>query len=106
MATFSGTAKKLQNAINSRSGAKVTIGTSQFYSVDKKRPVMSYVVRESFPDDDYHASTVIFKTYSQIQLVLFLRDYWYELNGWEVPTDNKVWEEIKRQNGYTSKKET
>ena len=37
----------------------------------------------------------LFSTYSQLQLVLFLRDYWYTLNGWEVPQNNTVWEEIK-----------
>ena len=26
-----------------------------------------------------------------------MRDYWYELNGWETPTDNAMWQEIKNK---------
>lgn len=97
MAKFAQTAKKLQTAINSRSGAKISINTSQWYSKDKNRPITVFTIRESLPDDNYRKSKEIFKTYSQVQMVLFLRDYWYILNGWEVPTDNETWEEIKRQ---------
>ena len=30
-------------------------------------------------------------------MVLFLRDYWYEFNGWEVPNDNEVWNKVKAE---------
>ena len=96
---FMSLARKLQGAINSRPGAKVTINTSQWYSKDKQRTIICYTLRQSNEEDGYKDSTVLFKTYSQIQLVLFLRDYWYTLNGWELPTDNEIWEEVKRRNG-------
>ena len=37
----------------------------------------------------------MFSSASDIQIVKWLRDYWYTLNGWEVPTDDPVWEEAK-----------
>lgn len=98
MAKFSGIAKKIQSAINSRSPSKITISTQQWYSDDKRRPVMCYTIRKS-DEINHRETTVLFKTYSQIQMVLFLRDYWYKLNGWEIPTDNEIWEEVKRRNG-------
>jgi len=97
MARFSGIAKKLQAAINSRPGAKISINTSQWYSKEKNRPITVFTIRQSFEADGYKKSTELFKTYSQVQMVLFLRDYWYELNGWELPHDNEVWEEMKKK---------
>lgn len=108
MAKFAQTAKKLQNAINQRSGAKLLINTQQWYSEDKGRAVTSYVIKQSVTepgDKPYRHSVELFRTYSQVQMVLWLRDYWYELNGWEVPTDNNTWEEAKRKYGG-SKEET
>lgn len=99
MAKFAQTAKKLQAAINSQPGAKISINTSQWYSKDKHRPITVYTVKESYPDDGFRKTKEIFKTYSHVQLVLFLRDYWYEMNGWEIPHDNPVWEEVKRRYG-------
>jgi hypothetical protein len=30
-----------------------------------------------------------------IQIVLFLRDVWYTIQGEEIPTDNEMWEAVK-----------
>lgn len=97
MAKFAQTAKKLQAAINSRPGAKISINTSQWYSKDKNRPITVFTIRQSFEKDNYKKSVELFKTYSQVQMVLFLRDYWYNLNGWEIPHDNEIWEEMKQK---------
>lgn len=105
MAGYGRTVKKLQRAINQRAGAKLLINTSQWYSKDKERTVTTFIVRQSIdaPNKPHGVQNVeLFRTYSQVQLLLFLRDYWYELNGWEVPRDNEVWEEIK--NNYVSTK--
>lgn len=98
MASYANIAKKLQNAINQRSGAKILINTQQWYSEDKGRAVTVYTVRQSTSNkDESHRQTIeLFRTYSHVQLVLWLRDYWYELNGWEIPADNKEWEEVKK----------
>lgn len=93
MAKFSQLAKRLQTAINQQSGVKLLINTQQWYSDKKERPVTYYIIRQG---TGKRADT-LFKTYSQVQMVLWLRDYWYKLNDWEVPMDNTEWEEIKRQ---------
>lgn len=101
MASYARLAKKLQSAINQSTGegAKLLINTQQWYSKDKGRTVTSYVIKQSITDGDkaYRHNVEMFRTYSQVQMVLWLRDYWYELNGWEVPTDNKTWEALKKQ---------
>lgn len=105
------TAKKLQIACRKRFGVRLLINTRQWFSEDKDRAITQYTLCQTV----YHwedgekknkrpkreTNTELFRTYSQVQLVLFLRDYWYELNGWEVPHDNEVWEEIKAEYGRT-----
>jgi hypothetical protein len=90
---------KLQQAINSR-GYKILYSTSQFYSDKQNRPITQHIIKQVVPDDDptkrnHHIE--LFKTCSQIQVVLFLRDFWYEINGWEIPKDNEFWEEAKKK---------
>lgn len=101
MASYARLARKLQTAINQQNGAKLLINTQQWYSKDKGRAVTTYVIRQSFGDDQFRKTLELFRTYSQVQMVLWLRDYWYELNGWEIPTDNEEWEELKRRYGET-----
>lgn len=97
MGKFDNVAKKLQNAINGKTQDKILLSSQQWFSEDKHRPITVFYVKQSRINNDGKRVTVeLFKTYSQVQLVLFLRDYWYELNGWEVPTDNKMWEEVKQ----------
>ena len=43
----------------------------------------------------------IFSTYSQLQVILFLRDLWYVWLGKEIPTDNQLWENIKARDRIT-----
>ena len=92
-------ARKLQSACNKKFGVKLLINTRQWYSKDKNSPVSYYTIMQVVDNNKTgKESTVeLFKTYSQIQLVLWLRDYWYKLNGWEVPQDNEVWEEVKNK---------
>lgn len=101
MANYAQLAKKLQTAINQRTGAKLVINTQQWYSQDRKRPITIYIVRQVFsdPNTNHKKSIQLFRTYSQIQMLLFLRDFWYDLNGWEIPTDNEMWEELKKRYG-------
>ncbi len=99
MASFSQLSKKLQTAINLRSEDKLLINTTQWYSKDKKRPITVYQIQIGEKRD----KRILFRTYSQIQMVLYLRDYWYTINGWEVPHDNLEWEEIKARNEVREK---
>lgn len=92
-------ARKLQTACNKQFGARILINTRQWYSEDKGRAVTVYTIFQSVKKEDKEkdVNVELFKTYSQIQLVLFLRDYWYSLNGWDIPHDNEEWEQIKEK---------
>lgn len=88
---------KLQLAINSH-GGRILIDKVQFYSEEQKQPVNMYRVSE--PGEVKGAKrSVLFQTASQIQVVLFLRDYWFHMQGLEIPTDNEVWNDIKKKKG-------
>lgn len=103
MASYAQLAKKLQNAINSRINEKLLINTQQWFSHDKQRPITVYVIRKSAVVENKQRPVItdLFKTYSQVQMVLWLRDYWYKLNDWEIPTDNPEWEEVKKNGSDT-----
>jgi hypothetical protein len=91
------TIQKLQRALI-QEGELVLITTSQFYSVDKGKVVTKYHVKKQIQDldNDNKSSTVeLFSACSQIQITLFLRDYLFEVQGKEVPTDNEYWNEVK-----------
>lgn len=94
--------KKLQLAINTKFGEKLLYERKQFYSASQNRPVNMYVIRKAMYNRKKKRteSIELFKTASQIQVILFLRDYWFELNGWEVPIDNPEWNMIKVKEGF------
>ena len=96
---------KLQNAINTKFDAKILYNKQQWYSQEQNRPVNQYVLRKAYMDEDAGKMKTIelFSSCSQIQIVLWLRDYWYELNGWEVPQDNEMWNKAKEK--YLEKKQ-
>ena len=101
---------KLQSAINSR-GYKLLYNKTQFYSDQQERPVTQYTIKQVVDTDNTatnkkHQYIELFKSCSQIQIVLFLRDFWYEINGWEVPKDNEMWEEAKAKYEERKAKET
>lgn len=91
--------KKLQNAINQKFDQRLLINQTQWYSDDRDSPVTVYTIKQSIYDDDRerNINIEVFSAYSPIQIVLWLRDYWYELNGWEVPKDNERWLQIKEE---------
>ena len=91
------TIKKLQTAINSK-GKKILINKSQFYSKSKNKAMTMYIVKEAIWDEDSARFTNVelFSAISPVQIVLFLRDYWYKMNDIPIPTDNEMWEEIKQ----------
>lgn len=98
MASNSVNIHKLQTAINGK-GYNVLYSTSQFYSFKQNRPITVYQIRQAVWDDEKQKSKSIelFKSTSQLQILLFLRDMWYEINGWEVPTDNEMWNKAKEK---------
>lgn len=94
---YTAIARKLQSAINKLTGDKILFNSRQWYKEEQQRAVTQYIVLRVREESGKKVTEELFKTYSQIQLVLFMRDYWYTLNGWEVPTDNLEWEEVKAE---------
>lgn len=91
------TIKKLQQALLFE-GELILITTSQFYSIDKHKTVTRYHVKkqiQSGEDRNKSSQVELFSSCSQIQVTLFLRDYYYEIKGYEVPHDNPIWEQAK-----------
>lgn len=95
---------KLQSAINSK-GYRILYNKTQFYSDKQDRPVTMYTIKQVVDSQDVvtrgkqkkNTTIELFKSCSQIQIVFFLRDFWYEINGWEVPTDNEQWNVAKQK---------
>lgn len=106
MASNSTLIHKLQRALNSK-GYKILYSTSQFYSDEQDRPVTLYLIKQAVYDEEKgkNVNVELFKSTSQIQVVLFLRDLWYEVNGLEVPYNNQTWNNIKEaENGSKKRK--
>lgn len=99
MASNIKTIKKLQLAINMNCPFRILYTTNQFYSVSKQMPVTKYCLRKATLDyDTNHSESVeIFSTYSQLQVILYLRDLWYTWLGKDLPTDNELWNGIKER---------
>ena len=91
MASNSTNIHRLQRAINEKGGS-ILYNTTQFYSVEQNRPVTIYIIKQALWDDDKqkYVNVELFSSTSQIQILLYLRDYWFPMNGWEVPTDNEM----------------
>ena len=97
--------KKLQTAINTRFDEKLLLNFNQWYNLHTEQVRDMIVLRKEVfnADKGRYIPIEVFRTPSNIQMVLFLRDYWYMLNGWELPTSgNPVWEELKEK-GVTDK---
>ena len=95
--------RKLQGAINAISVEKILISQNEWYSDKMQRTITSYVVKKALVPNDVTKGrkkvVELFTTTSQIQAVLFLRDYYYALKGEEIPTDNEYWNMIKQKKG-------
>lgn len=96
---------KLQVAINGK-GEQILYNTKQFFSEKENRPVTVYIIRKPIYNSvkGRFVTEELFSSTSQIQIVLFLRDYWYKINGWNIPHDNKLWEDAKKK--YYEKNKT
>ena len=91
------TIKKLQQALLFE-GELVLVTTSQFWSVDKHKLVTCYHIKkqvQSGENKNKSSQVELFSSCSQIQITLFLRDYYYEVKGYDIPHDNPIWEAAK-----------
>lgn len=95
---FGPTIKKLQNAINGTGKAHLTINKTQYFVAEDNKIAEILIVKEATPQKNGKVKYVeVFSSGSDVAIVLFLRDYWYALNGWDIPTDNEYWNETKRK---------
>lgn len=87
--------KKLRNAINQK-GAKITYSTTEIFLENQSFPSTMYIIKQvTEQKSGKNKYEELFHTFSQIQVVLFLRDYWYILNDIKLPTDNPKWNDIR-----------
>lgn len=95
---FGPTIKKLQNAINQHSDLHIVVNKTQYYVQDSGKIAEIIIVKKAVVDDKGKTKyEEMFSSGSDIAITLFLRDLWYEINGWEIPRDNEYWEEQKRK---------
>ena len=86
---YSSTIKKLHNAINNQFDKKLLINKTQFYSEKSQKVIEMIVIKQAVWDEQKgrYINIELYKSCSDINILLYLRDMWYNLNGWEVPKD-------------------
>ncbi len=71
---------------------KILVNRSQFFSDEQNRPVTMYKIAQSIYDETtgrYHHKE-LFSSASEIQVVLFMRNFWYLINDKEIPPTNNI----------------
>lgn len=92
--------RKLTMAINTN-GGRILMDRVQFFSEEQQRPITLYKVCEMIEKGEGRKKNVLFETASQLQVVLFLRDYWFIMTGKELPAqNNKEWIEIREKKKF------
>lgn len=83
--------RRLQVALNSR-GLRILCNRSQFYSEEQQRPITMYKISMAVFDENTgkHRHVELFSSASQIQIVLFMRNLWYAINGNPIPPTNQM----------------
>lgn len=91
--------KKLQKAINLNFDKRILVNKTQFYSDKTDKIIEMIVIKQAVWNEDKHkiVNVKLFESSSDIQILLYLRDLWYKLNKWEIPTDNEYWEDVKKK---------
>ena len=91
------TSKKLIQALNSR-GYKVTFSSKQFMGKEGQ-PHNMYSINKAIWDDEKgkYRHEELYSSTSMVRITLFLRDMWFEANGWELPTDQEAWNNIRKE---------
>lgn len=97
-ANLNKTAKKLQQAIKEVFGVVLLLNRQEWYSTTEGYTLNDYIIKQAIVEEGKRPTYIeIFRSGSRIQQCLFLRDYWYYLNGWAIPTDNEIWNEKRKK---------
>ena len=91
------TSKKLIQALNSR-GYKLTFSTKQFMGKEGQ-PHNMYSINKAIWNDEKrrYSHEELYSTTSMVRVTLFLRDMWFQANGWELPTDQASWNSVREE---------
>ena len=89
--------RKLITALNER-GYLLTLANKPFIGNEGK-VVNYYVVNHGVYDENKRKYTnqELYGTASIVRIALFLRDMWYIENGWDLPTDQEKWNQIRKE---------
>lgn len=92
------TIKRLKIAIRQKANIKLLITTKEWFSEEKQVLMPYYIISQHHYDAKTRKSSQeeLFRCGNKIKVVLFLRDYWYQLNNWEIPKD-EYWDEQKKE---------
>ena len=91
------TSKKLIQALNQR-GHKLTLSTKQFYGKEGQPHNMYSISRATWNEEKRkYSHDELYSTTSMVRITLFLRDMWYKENGWDLPTDQEMWNELREE---------
>lgn len=92
------TIKRLKIAIRQKANIKLLITTKEWFSEEKQVLMPYYIISQHHYDAKTRKSSQeeLFRCGNKIKVVLFLRDYWYTLNNWEIPKDD-YWNEQKKE---------
>ena len=97
MARMLPTAKKLITALGTK-GLRLTLSTKQFIG-HEGQPHDMFIISEARWNNEKHKyiNNELYSSVSPVRIVLYLRDMWYEVNGWDLPQDQELWNQIREQ---------
>lgn len=92
---------KLQTALNAE-GDMILQRTTQFYSKEQRSAVTVYHIERAVWNEEKqkYINTELFKSASQLQVILFLRDVLFINRGQPLPVDNDIWNEKRKKIEY------
>lgn len=95
MADINKSINKLIQALNMK-GEMLLYNKKQFMGKEGT-PHNLYVISRAVwnADKGKYGSVDLYKSTSTVRIVLYLRDMWFTVNGWELPTDNEMWNQIR-----------
>lgn len=95
MADINVSIQKLLKALNLK-GEMLLYSKKQFMGKEGQ-PHNLYTISKAVWDADRqkYGSTEIYKSTSTVRIALYLRDMWFSVNGWDLPTDNEMWNQIR-----------
>ena len=97
MADINKSIQKLIQALNQK-GYMLMYNKKQFMGIEGQPHNLYSITQAKWdPMKNRYGQIEVYKSTSTVRVVLFLRDLWFLENGEELPTDNKMWNEIREK---------